>query len=815
MLLDDLAVAGRQAGRALRRRPLFTTVAVVTVAAGIAASTAAFVLVDAALLSPLPFREPERLVAPQVISTQGFRISLSVPNYRDWSSRNRVLETSAASAGWGMVLSGHGPARVVELRELLGDFFGTLGMQAEIGRLFNAAETEPGAAPVAVLGWSFYRELGGDPSLLGSALQLDDTAYTIVGVLPRGVGYPSAETKLYLPLGVLASKLPFDDRDSGFGLRMLGRLRSGVTLAAAQADFDRVAAEVQELEGHEVDTPRLEALSDVFVGRLRAPFGLLFAAAVLVVLLAVANVTNLFLARGEARRDELAVRSALGAPRWDLLRLQLAESLWIGIGGTIIGLAGALAATPVFRDWLADELPLFVAERVAVGPRAVLFAVGILLVVAAALAVLPAWTLRHGGRAAILHGAREISSRRAGRLRASLVIGQLVLGTILAVAASLLATSVQRLQEVDKGFDEHGVVAGRIGVPRGHFADHAAWLAFHRRVLDRASSLPGVRSASLSLLLPLTDRSWEMGLFPEGVDYAPRGGDSVLLNIVSPDYFSTLGVELVRGRLFAPGDRDGAELVAVVDESLAERYWPGKNPVGRRVSFEVDGDPHSPGAKPVYRTIVGVVKNLRHYELQSPSRIQIYVPYEQTRGRSGFDMYLALRTESTTTPLVAALPRLVAEIDPDVPISRVAPLVDLVDGALAQPRLLARTAATLGGLALLLSGIGVFAVVSYSVAARRRELGLRQALGAAPRDLLAGVLRNTLRWCALGCLIGCAAAAIGSRLAASLLWGVGAFEPGSYVGATTCLALIALAGTAAPALQAMRVDPAIVLRDDN
>ncbi len=812
--MSSLSSRMRQAGRALARRPLYAAVAVVTVAAGIAAWTAAFVLVDAALLSPLPFAEPERLVSPDVISERGFRISISVPNYRDWSEQSRVFASTGAAAGWSVVLTGRGAARTLDARELYGDFFGTLGLAPARGRLFGAAETRRGAAPIAVLGDAFFRELGGDPALVGSTLTLDGRAYEVVGVLPPGAGYPSRATEIYLPLGALGDDIPWQDRDSGFGLRLIGRLAPGVTLEAAQRDLERVADGVIEAEGHAGEKPRVRALSDLFVGDLRAPLSLLFAAAALVVTLALANVVNLFLARGEARRSELAIRAALGAPRLDLVRLQLAESAWISAAGALVGALGAAGLLTLFGDRVAADVPRFVADRLHVGPAALAFALALSAFVALALAVLPALVVPRGAAAEALHGSRAGLSRATTRFRSALVVGELALGTVLVVGAALLATSLDRLRNVDKGFDATGVVAGRVASPSGKFADAAAWLAFQRRMLEGAGALPGVRSASLSLLLPLGDRSWEMGLVPEGRPYDREHTDSVLYNIVSERFFETLGIPLLRGRLFGPGDRDGAELVTVVDASLAERYWPGQDPIGKRVTFETGGAMHGPDAKPIYRTIVGVVKSLRHYELQNPSRIQAYIPLEQAGGRWGLDLSLAVRTGGAVAPFVAQLPKLVAGLDPGIPVSETAPLAASVERAVAQPALLARTVTALGALALLLAAVGVFALASFGVAQRRREIGVRQALGATPRAVMAAVLGQAARWSVWGIGAGVVASAVAARLSHALLWGVAGFEPGAYLGAFALLVASALAASALPAARAARLDPARILRDD-
>ena len=815
--MDRATTPLRQAGRALARRPLYATVAVLTVGAGLAASIAAYVLVDAALLSPVPWAEPDRLVTPDVIGTRGFEISLSVPNYRDWSAAPGVFESTAASTGWSVVLTGKGPARVLPIRLVFGDLFGTLGMTPLHGRLLTAKDTERGAAPTIVISHAFFRELGGDPALVGSTLTLDDKAYTILGVLPPGNGYPSAEPAVYLSLGPI-SDLPWDDRDSSFGLRMLARLAPGVELAAAQRELDRIADGIAREEGREVARPRLESLETQFVGSLERPLLLLCGAAALVVLLAVANVANLFLARGETRRGELAVRAALGAPRSDLVRLQLAESFWIAALGALVGLLGAAALVSGLAARITDDVPRYVAERLALSPSAIVFALALAGVIAFLLGVVPALVLPKGQAIDALHGSggqRAGTSRSATRLRSALVVGELALGTVLVAGAALLAESLDRLRTVDKGFETPGVVVASLSAPAAKSNDIESWLGFQRAALERVERLPGVKSAALALLLPLRERSWELSLVPEGRPWDPHEGDSVLYNMVSPGYFDTLGLRLVAGRLFDARDRTGGEPVTVVDESLAARYWPGESALGKRVAFEAEGgDTHAPGAKPYYRTIVGVVANLRHYELASPSRIQVYVPLEQTHGRYGMGLSLAVKADGAMAPLFASLPKAIAEIDADAPLDGLAPLEATIDSALAQPRLLSRTASVLGALALLLAGVGVFALASFGVAQRLRELGLRQALGATPRDVVAGVVRGALRWLGWGVAFGLAGAAGSAALARSLLYGVGPFDPSAHLGAVALLAVVTLAAAAGPALRAARVDPARILRDE-
>jgi putative ABC transport system permease protein len=806
----------RQAGRALWRRPLATAVAVGTLAVGIAASTATFVMVHAAFVAPLPFAEPDRLVSPQVISNRGFPISLSLPNERDLSRRNRVFERSGSSTGWRAVLTGAGPARVLQVREVYGDFFATLGFKARYGRLLSAAETERGVPPRVVLGDSFFHQLGGSPGLLGSPLLLDKRPYVIVGVLPPGVGYPSSDVPAYLPLGALGDDLSWEDRESSFGLRLIGRLRPSVTLAAAARDLARVTREIDAAEGHPVITLRLDSLSEVLVGDLRRPLFLLLAAGALVVALATLNAGSLLMARAETRRAEIAVRRALGAPRGEVLRLLLGESVWLALLGGALGLLAAAGLLGALGHRFGSDLPRFVAERLRIGGPAVAFGAGLGALLAVVVGALPALALGFR-RADPLQGQRASASRRAGRLRSSLVVGELALGVVLLVTAGLLLSSLARLRAVDKGFDPVGVAVARLAVPDGHFQNKASWLAFHRRLLAAAEHHPGVRSASLSLLIPLSDRSWEMALFVAGMPIEPHSGDSVLFNVVTPSYFSTLRVPIVEGRAFTAADRDGGQPVAIVDETLARRYWPGHSPLGQRIAidFDMSRPQHAAGlGKPLWRTIVGVTRNVRHYELQSPSRIQVYLPLEQTFDNWSFNVELALRGERQAESLLPALPRLVGRIDPEVPVSDVRELGSSVDHALLHPVLISTVVTALGALALLLAAVGVFALASFSVTQRRHELAIRQAIGATPASLLRAVLARGLAWCAWGALVGLGGAVGAAELTKSLLFGVGAFDPLTYGSALALLASMVLAACLLPALRAMRVDPARALREE-
>jgi putative ABC transport system permease protein len=807
----------RQAVATLLRKPFTTALAVLTLGAGISASTATFILVHAAIVAPIPFDRPDQLIAEQTVSNKGYDISISVPNYNDLSTRNRVYARSGAAAGWRVTLSGRGPARAIEGQAILGDLFETLGMKTERGRIFTGRETLRGGQPHVVISHAFYAELGGNPSLIGSTITLDQNPYTIIGVLPPAVGYPSPTTSVYLPLCALGPGLPWDKRDSSFGLDMVSRLRPGASLASAQRDLNRIAREIDVAEGHHVIDVRLQPLADSMVGDLRRPVLLLFAAGGLVVLLATINVASLLLARAEGRRNELMVRQALGAPRLEILRLLLTESTFLALFGGALGLLGGSAIVRFVAHRLGDDLPYFVTDRLRLSLPAIGFSAALALLLALIVGALPAWSLR---TATFESGTtlRTTANRQRGRFRSGLVIVQLALGVVLLVGSGLLLSTVHHLRTIPKGFEADDVIAGRIVIPDHHFKDKAAWLGFFRRLLSATESSQGVRAASLSLLLPLSHRSWELELYAEGMPLIPDKGDSVLYNIVTPSYFPTLEVPLLAGRLFSAQDRDGTEPVAIVDDSLARRYWPGQSALGKKVVFDFDAPEDKVATKslgtPHWRTIVGIVRNVHHYELQTPSRIQVYVPLEQTIKRYGMGLEIAIRAAPGAAASLPHLSRLVADTDSEVAVTGIHPLSVNVSRAMVEPILVSSSVTSFGSLAVLLAAVGVFALASFTVAERRREWAIRQAVGATPGSILGSVLRHGASWCLWGTAAGVTAAWAAARFARSLLFEVRPLDFTSYAAALAVLVTTVAVACLIPAYHATRIQPHEALREE-
>lgn len=807
----------RRALRSFRRHPGFTSLAVATIATGVAATTAIFSVADGVLLRPLPFDDPDELVTLDVRDVTGHYISLSIPNYSDWRERSRAFETFGASTGWTMTLSGTGGSEVVRGRLVLGEFFETLRTPAARGRLIPAGETGPGAPPAAVISHGLWtRRFGGDPGVVGRSLTLDGRPYTLVGILPPGVGYPSPETEVYTPMGVLADRLPWDDRSSSFGARAVARLAPGFTVDRARRDMERVVREVREAEGEEVAAAEVRSLEDFFVGDVRSGIWLVFAAVGLVLVVACANVAGLLLVRAERRHRELAVRSALGAGRARVARTLLVESVVLAVAGGAAGLVLAYPTVAGLAALLPETIPAGLAARVGIDARVVLFAAGASLAAAVATGLLPALRGSRVSLAATLRTGGGPGGRGAGRsrLRAGLVAGEVALATVLLVGAALTVETARSLARVETGFRADAVLTARFPLPRTDYPEKASWHAFYDRLLDRSRTIPGVSSAALTLLVPLENRNYEVGVRPEAGEAPVDERDSGLYNVVSPGYFETLGIRLVRGRTFDEGDRDDGEPVVIVDESLAARYWPGEDPVGKRITFETAPGSTHEDPVPLYRRVVGVVESVRHYTLEEPSRIQLYVPFDQTLRSWGMDLNLALRADGDPRDAVPAIRAVVVGLDADVPLHQVRTLEARVDEHLSEPRALAVLLAAFGLVAVLLAAVGIFGIVSYAVVQRTREIGIRRALGARGAAVVRRFAGEGLAVTGAGLAGGLAGAALASRFLEGFLFGVEPVDPALYAGIALLVAVLTLGAVAIPAGRSARVDPAEVLRHD-
>ena len=804
----------RLAVRSLRRRPGYAAIALATIAIGIAASTTIFSILQGVLLRPLPYRNPEQLVVfRQQDPETGFYISASIPNYRDWTRASTGLADFGAAAGWSWALTGTGgPAEMVNGRIVLGDFFRTLGATPVLGHLLAAGATEPGAQPVAVVSYAFWqRHFGGDTAAVGRTIILSQQPYTVVGVLPRGWGWPNAHQDIYIPMGAL-SYLPMNNREAGFGTDIVARLKPGVTLAAANREVERVGKEVAAQATTGIALPELEGAAHYLLGDIRMPLYAVSAAVIFVLLIAVSNVANLQLARGEERRREMAVRMALGAGSGRLLRQVLVESLLISTVGGLLGLALSWIGVRVLVGFLPSDIPDTLVHRIGIDPMVLLFAVAVTLGAGVLLGIVPA--LRAARTEPVNEIRSDTRSTPRGRLRAGLVAAEIALAMVLLVGAGLTVRSLTALGAVDKGFDADHVLTASVSLPPGYDSPDR-YVAFYSQLLDRLRAAPGIRHAAVALEVPLNGRSWENGSVPEGTPLSQSGANSMLFNVVSEDYFQTMGVPLLAGRGFTTADRSGSAPVAIVDERMAQRFWPGESAIGKRVNF-AENLPDSTGDNPtpLYRTVVGVVKNVRHYELQEPSRIEGYIPFRQTQGRGSSRLSVALKTSGDPLTAAPTVRRLVTELDSDTPVSDIRTMQSWVDDAVASNRIVERLFTLFSAIAVTLAAIGIFGVMSYTVAQRRRELSIRVALGAGDRNILSTVLGRSAAVALLGIGIGALLAFPLAGLVRGLLYGVAPFDPLTYAGLSLVLLAVAALAAYLPARRALRIDPATVLKEE-
>ena len=791
--------------RSLIRHPGFTLSVLLTLGLGIAANTAIFSVVNGVMLQPLPFESPDRLVTPNVISTQGFYISTSIPNYFDWKNSSRSFEAFGAYRGVSPVVTGLDRPEVVRAEQVLGDFFDVLGIAAAMGHTITAEESQPGAPPVATISHSFWEgRLGGDPDVLGRTLTLDGEPFEIVGVMPEGFAFPTPTDEVYLPMGYFSEQMAWNIRGSSSGTRAIARLLPDVSIEQAQIDLDRITRDIRETEDEDAAAPELVRVSERYVGDLRTPLWVLMGAVGFVLLIACANVANLLLARGEGRQRELAVRAALGARRDRVIRQLLTESLVLGVGGGLVGIGLATVVVRAMKGLLPDSLPALLTSRISIDPTVLGFTLVLSVLTGLIFGFVPALrssrpdlvsTLKEGGRGGS-------SGDRRGILSA-LVVAEVGLSLLLLTGAGLLIKSLDGLRQVDKGFDESNVLTMNVPLADSKYTEESVWQAFNEELLQRVKALPGVEFAAVSNILPLGGNSWETSISPEGVDPFDRDNRrSVLTMIVATDYFDALSIQIVRGRGFTIADDATSPPVAVIDETMAELFWPGEDPLGQRIMMEFDapdGDDGDGTGVPVYRTVVGVAQHVRHYELQEPGRIEIYRPVLQARRSWGFSPYLTVKTAGDPSALAQVVRREILAIDPDQPVRRVRTMSDIMNSRVATFGAMRGVLVIFGALALLLAAIGIYGVMSYAVAQREREIGIRMALGAEAREVRWLMSKHGLQLALLGLAGGLVGALVVNRALQSLLFGVKPTELGTLLSVSGILAGVALLAAYVPA----------------
>jgi putative ABC transport system permease protein len=807
---DDLRYALRQ----LTKSPGFTAVAVITLALGIGANTAIFSVIDAVLLRPLPYADPGRLVTIDHFypSLNNLKAGVSVPGFRDYGGQSQLFSASAVETGWVPSLTGRGdPARVFG-GLVSGRHFEVLGVAPALGRVLRPDEATAGPDKVVVLSDGFWqRILGGRADAIGQHLLLDGESYQVVGVMPPGFRDEwSRQAEFWAPL-TLPDSLYADSRRTNEFLTFTGRLKTGVTTDQAQADLHALATRLKKdyPNSYSPDWDLLLAtVADRTSGPLRASLFLLLGAVGFVLLIACANVANLQLARAAARSREIAVRLALGASPGDLVKLLLTESVVLALIGGAVGLLLALWGVPALVAINANGLPP--GSAIGLDARVLGYTLMVSVLTGILFGLAPALQLaRTNLQSTLKEGGRGSAGDRSGhRLRRGLVIGTVSLALTLLAGAGLLIRSFAAVSEVNPGFRPDHLLTLNVSLPSARYPNDTATLAFFDRMIPAVAAVPGVTAVGATSVMPFTN-NWSTSSFAVEGYTSPKGtpgpwGD---YRTVTPEFQAAMGLPLLKGRFLNAQDIAGAPQVAVVDQELADRYWKNEDPIGKRITYDDPG--HDSTVH--WIQVVGVVGHAMHEGLDAQRRVQVYRPEAQSTNSS---MDFAIRTTGDPMAVAGAVRAAINALDPDLPVTNVRSMDQLIEASTGQRRFAMLLLGLFSGIALLLASVGLYGVMSYTVAQRAPELGVRMALGAGGRDVLRLVLGQGMRLALLGVGIGLVSALVVTRLLRSMLFQVSAADPVTYAGISLLLLGVTLVACWLPARRAMRVDPAVVLRSD-
>ncbi|HEY7913504.1 MAG TPA: ABC transporter permease, partial [Blastocatellia bacterium] len=804
-LLQDL----RFAARMLVKSPGYTLVAVLALALGISANTAIFSVVIAILLRPLPYKESDRIVVPVSTNTaRGFdRASVSYADYLDWKKETEIFESVAALSPQWVDLSGEGEPERVQALRVSEDYFAVMASPPVLGRTFSVDDYREGAEPVVVLSYGLWqRRFGGDQGVLGQKLLLNGRPYPVIGVMAKDSQWPD-DVEIWVPLAVGANPSPDLLRRDNLVFNAVARLKPGVSVERANAAMHTIALRLEQEfpESRKGWSNRALPLRDYIVDdQLHLALVVLLAAVGFVLLIACVNVANLLLARAATREREMAIRMALGSGRARLIRQMLTESLLLALAGGGAGLMLALWGIDLLTTLAPRDIALI--GQASLDGRVLAFTLAVSLATAIAFGLLPALQASNLNLTeALKEGSRGATgSRRARRTRSALVITEVMLSVVLLVGAGLLVRSFLRLQEVDSGFKVDNLVTMSINAASARYPERPAVKAFYENLVDRVKAMPGVESAAISSAIPLGGGGFYLGrvFLIEGHPEPPGGPDhQAQWNVTGPSYFNTMGMTLIEGRDFDDRDRADSNKVIVINQTLARQMFPDQSPLGKRIRSWRDENE--------LREIVGVVQDIRYYGQDDELRGLVYVPHAQDSWRS---MVLSVRTTADPSGMINALREQIWSVDKNLAIAQVKTMRDVLNESMAPRRFSMLMLVGFAATAMLLAAVGLYGVLSYNIAQRRQEIGLRMALGAGRGDVVRLVVAYGAKLLLVGLALGLAAAFALARLMGSLLYEVSASDPITFAAISLVLVAVGLAAILVPALRATRVDPIVALR---
>ena len=811
----------RYAARMLLKSRGITFIVILALALGIGANTAIFSVVNAVLLRPLPYEESNRLVFLTEHTPTIDELSIAYPNFADWRSQNHVFEKIGVYNRQNYNLTGAGEAERIVAGQVSADLFSALRANALVGRVFTNEEDQPGAAPVVVLSYALWqRRFGGQTNIVNQPLMLNGKSYTVIGVMPPDYQFPG-RVEMWVPVGQLSGSAVWQQRNNHVGLFGVARLKPGVSMVAAQADMDNIARNLQT-EYPDINAGsgiKLQPLIEVYVSEIRRTLWVLFAVVTFVLLIACANIANLLLTRAAARRKEMAIRSAMGAGRWRLVRQMLAESVLLALIGGSFGLLLARWGIDLILYLSPDAIPR--SKEIGINWRVMSFTLGVSLLTGILFGLAPAL---QSSRVNVQKALKDTGRGVTGRpwLRNSLVVLEVAMTLVLLIGAGLMLRSFHRLENISPGFSYDHVTSFSVSLPTKKYATEAQRADFYQRLLDNTRALPGVEATAATSGLPLGNNGWTTTFAIDGRPAPPRDQlPAMSACLVTPDYFRAMNIPLKAGRYFTDSDdrsflankdlssfNDDEKTMAglnsiIIDEEFARRYWPGQDALGKRVKL-------GSGEKLPTLTVVGVVGRVKMDGLrQESNRVQGYFPYAQILRN---DMTVIIRGSSDPNQMMAAVRRQVSEIDANQPIYNVRTLDEIRGESVAPERLNLTLLSIFAGIALVLAMVGIYGVMSHTVAQRTREIGIRMAVGAQPRDVFRLVIGQGMILAIVGVALGLAGAFGLTRLMAAMLFGVEPTDPVTFTVLSILLTLVATLACYAPSRRATKVDPLVALR---